>query len=180
MNSRCLYSLASSRRGDNFLSLMSSLLLYLLNDLAEQNIPNWWSIAPWDVINVQEPACIPPQSNTFVAMEEILCMICYYKVCSGKKKRTDRKKVVQWLLSLFLATLWGFSCLFFSFCLLVLFGVFCLIIIVTSIVIVVWCFAGCVFGLFFFCLVGGFVVVFLIFFLVGWGFCVWGVLGAMV
>lgn len=88
----------------------------MLNDPAEWDIPNLWSIAPQDVVNVQEPACVPPQSMASVAMEEIFCMICYYKAYIGKKKKkgqTDRnEEVVQCLLGLFFVPF--FVCLFYD------------------------------------------------------------------
>lgn len=107
---------AFSTRGDGFRTLTSPLLLYLLNHPAEWDRPNSWSIAPQVVVNVQEPACVSPQSKASVAMEEIFCMICYYKAYIGKKKKekkgqTDRnEEVVQCLLGLFFVPF--FVCLF--------------------------------------------------------------------
>lgn len=97
---------------DGFLILTGPLLLDLLNDPAERHIPNSWSIAPQDAVNVQEPVHVSPQSKASVAMEQIFCMICYYKAYVGKKKKgqtdgntefvTDKKEVVvQCLLALF-------------------------------------------------------------------------------
>lgn len=97
---------------DGFLILTGPLLLYLLNDPAERRIPNSWSIAPQDAVNVQEPVHVPPQSKASVAMEQIFCVICYYKAYVGKKKKgqtdgntefvTDKnEEVVECLLALF-------------------------------------------------------------------------------
>lgn len=89
IKSRYLRSPAFSTRGVGFVILLSPLLLYLLNDPADKNIPNLWNIALQDVVNGQEPACVPTQSKTCVTMKGQFSMISYY---NAKKETTDRKE----------------------------------------------------------------------------------------
>lgn len=86
IKSRYLCSPAFSTRADGFVILLTLLVLYLLNDPAEQDIPSLWNITLQDVVNGQEPACVPTQR-----------LLCPWKdsfswFATTKQRRTGHRK----------------------------------------------------------------------------------------